>query len=91
MHAPPAIPDKLLELVIRMQTPENGLHLRAGMYWRVKAFGIDNWSIDEIMGADADRCYLIHCRYWKTLDMSRLPELEDVIKDRILRLRSADK
>ena len=33
----------------------------------------------EIIGADADRSYLIHCRYWQTLDMSRLPELEKVI------------
>jgi hypothetical protein len=31
------------------------------------------------MGADVDRPYYMHCRYWQTMDMSRVPEEEQVI------------
>jgi hypothetical protein len=31
------------------------------------------------MGADADRAYQIYCRYWQSIDMSRIPELDKVI------------
>ena len=77
-ETPPALPEKLRDLMIRKPPPDNGLHLRAGQYWRVKTCGADSWTIVEIMGADADRSYLIHCRYWQTLVMSRIPELEDI-------------
>ena len=76
---PSEVPEKLRDLMIRKPPPENGLHLRAGQYWCVKSVGADSWTIVEIMGADADKSYLIHCRYWQTLDMSRIPELEEVI------------
>ena len=65
--------------MIRKPPPENGLHLRAGQYWCVKAGGADSWIIVEIMGADADRPYQIHCRYWQSIDMSRIPERDEVI------------
>ena len=34
---------------------------------------------DEIMGADADRPYCMHCRFWQTMDMTRRPEVEEII------------
>jgi hypothetical protein len=35
-EAPPAIPEKLRELMICKPPPENVLHLRVGQYWCVK-------------------------------------------------------
>jgi hypothetical protein len=31
------------------------------------------------MGADVNRSYFMHCRYWQTMDMSWKPEVEDII------------
>jgi hypothetical protein len=73
------LPDKLQELMLRKTPPEDALHLRAGQYWCVKSFGAERWTILEVMGVDVDRLYFMHCRYWKTMDMSRLPEVEEII------------
>jgi hypothetical protein len=77
--APPGLPVKLQDLMQRKTPPEDALHLRAGQYWCVQALGTDCWTIVEIMGADADRPYCMHCRLWQTLDMTRRPEEDEII------------
>ena len=42
-------------------------------------FGTECWTIVEIMGADVDRSYFMHFRYWQTMDMTRVPEVEEII------------
>jgi hypothetical protein len=76
---PPGLPDKLRELMLRKPPPEDALHLRAGQYWCVKVFGTECWTIVKIMGADVDRSYFMHCRYWQTMNMSRRPKVDDII------------
>ena len=77
--ASPGLPVKLQDLMQRKTPPEDALHLRAGQYWCVQALGTNCWTIVEIMGADADRPYCMHCRLWQTMDMTRRPEVEEII------------
>ena len=77
--APLGLPVKLQGLMQRKTPPEDALHLKAGQYWCVKAPGTDCWTIVEIMGADVDRPFFIHWRYWHTMDMSRVPEVDEII------------
>ena len=70
---------KLQDLMQRKTPPEDAPHLRAGQYWYVQALGTDCWTIVEIMGADADRPYCMHCRFRQTMDMTRRPEVEEII------------
>ena len=78
-HTPPEIPDNLWELMLRTTPPEDALHLRVGQYWCVKVSGTDCWKIVEFMGEDVDRSHFMRCRYWQTMDMSRVPEVDEVI------------